>query len=351
MGQTITKENITSVTNSGLENMGIISQFDTQYQANTKEEIFDRLNRYGICYIPDVLNDQERLNMISGTWDFFEHVTKNELTPISRSDPQTWSSFDILSAGLGMIYHYWNVGHSQHLWDIRQNNKLLQIYSELYDTDPTDLLVSFDGMAFLLPPEQTNEHWHKERDCHLHLDQRLSITERTGFQSYVTAYDIKEGDATIRFLEGSHKYTRKFVQRFGEFTEGDWVIFNEHHLEYYRSKCNEVFLRCPAKSLVLWDSRLVHCGSNPRRNRKNQNIRCIAYVTYAPKETAEESDITIKKKALKEKLTSNHYPQRASYFPTHPSGHQLNEIPAPKLLPIGYSLAGYNDSEIGTIFR
>ena len=343
---------LATTTKSGLENIGLVSKFDEQYEAKTPDEIQNKLDKYGICYVPNVLDEQERFDMISGTWDYFEHVTANDMIPISRSEPSTWTTFDIFCTGLGMMYSAWNVGHSQHLWNIRQNLKIIDVYKNLFNTSREDLLVSFDGLGFLLPPEQTNNHWHKEKNSNLHIDQKLSIIERSGFQSFVTANDIEEGDATIRFLEGSHSYIGEFVNKFGEFTNGDWVVFHDKHLKFYREKCPEVFLKCPAKSLVLWDSHLVHCGSNPRRTRKNQNTRCIAYVSYAPKSLATDEDIEIKKQALEQLMTSNHYAQRASYFQTYPRHDSIivNTINAPKLSKIGYSLAGYSQKEINDIF-
>jgi ectoine hydroxylase-related dioxygenase (phytanoyl-CoA dioxygenase family) len=356
MGQFFSSPTATTISTyakTSLENAGLVSKYDIQYEARTHEEIQEKLEKYGICYVPDVLDDKERFDMISGTWDYFEHVTANQLIPISRSEPTTWTTFDIFFAGLGMMYNSWNVGHAQHLWDIRQNKKIIDIFVDLFDMHSyKNLLVSFDGMAFLLPPEETQHNWRKERDCNLHLDQRLCVTKRAGFQSFVTANDIEEGDATIQFLEGSHKYIKDFTDEFGEFTGGDWVVFQKDHLKFYREKCSEVFLKCPAKSLVLWDSRLVHCGANPKRLRKNANTRCIAYISYAPKNLATNADISIKKQALEQMMTSNHYANRASYFPTHPHGEDdsIKIINAPKLSKIGYSLVGYNTNEIQDIF-
>jgi len=358
MGQSNVKDhiasNVSNVSNV-MKNCGFItdSKFDTQYKAITHEEIVNIIDKYGICYVPDVLNNEERLNMISGTWDFFEHITGRDMQPIMRSDPATWSSFDSLDTTLGMIYHYWNVGHAQHLWDIRQNTNIIKIFTNLLHTNPNNLLVSFDGLGFLLPPEYTNINWHKEKDCNLHLDQRLSYTEQKGFQSFVTAYDIEEGDASIRFLEGSHKHVRQFVNKFGEFCTDDLIVFKDEHIEYYKEHCEEKFLKCPAKSLVLWDSRLVHCVANPRRNRKNENMSCIAYLSYAEKDEITNEDLELKKLALQEKYTSNHYANHATYFPTYPTNYNkqhYDSIKSPHLTPMGYSLVGYNDNEINSIF-
>ena len=52
--------------------MGNILSFKSRYEAETIDEIRDKLSEFGICYVPNVLTDEERLEMISGTWDFFD---------------------------------------------------------------------------------------------------------------------------------------------------------------------------------------------------------------------------------------------------------------------------------------
>lgn len=326
-----------------------------KYEAKTYIQAIELLEKYGICYIPDVLTDIERINMIDGTWSFFEHITKNDITPISRYDKNTWSSFESLRPALGMMYHHWHVGHSQHLWDLRQNEKIIEINARMLECNEKDLLVSFDGMSFLVPPEETDEHWFTRSQVQLHIDQKLSISYKDSLQSFVTANDIEEGDATIHFLEGSNRMMGEFIKEFGEFTDKEYVVFNQDHLDFFREKCKDKFMTCPAKSLVLWDPRLVHCGSNPKRGRKNPNTRCIAYLSYYPKQLSTQTDIEMKKLALGAMYTSNHYAHRSSYFPTYPSDVNkdncpINKIPEPQLKKIGYSLAGYSDDEIEEIF-
>ena len=332
------------------------SEFDVQYEAKNIKEIEQKLDTFGICYIPNTINKDQCVEMISGTWKFFEHITQNFQTPIKCGDSSTWSSFDALCGGLGMMYQGWNIGHAQHLWNLRQHENIANVYAQLYRCNKEDLLVSFDGQAFQIPPEYTDKHWDNESKCHLHLDQSLYHTERDGYQSFITANDIKEGDATIRFLEGSHLLINEFNQRFGKFKSGDWVVFEKEHLQFLRSKCREKFLRCPAGSMVLWDSRLAHCGSNPRRGRENKSYRCIAYISYAPRYKAKEMDIVMKTRAFDELYTSNHYAHRPTYFRTIPQDSLISEdeyvqIDPPILSRFGYILAGFTNEEIDEIFE
>ena len=59
----------------------------------TKENLKEILNNYGVAIIPQVINEEETKEMVSGMWDFLEHITqgwKAPDKPISRNDESTW---------------------------------------------------------------------------------------------------------------------------------------------------------------------------------------------------------------------------------------------------------------------
>ena len=54
-----------------------------------------------------------------------------------------------------MLFQHWNIGHAQVVWDLRQKRKIAQIFSTLWNVPIEELLVSFDGLSFHPPPEET----------------------------------------------------------------------------------------------------------------------------------------------------------------------------------------------------
>jgi len=48
----------------------------------TKENLKETLVEYGVAIIPSVLNEDECDKMVSGQWDFFEHITKDWAIPL-----------------------------------------------------------------------------------------------------------------------------------------------------------------------------------------------------------------------------------------------------------------------------
>lgn len=317
-----------------------MGQTKSKYEARSHEEIKTNINKYGICFVPKVLDSTEITNMITGTWDYFEHVTANDEEPILMSDPRSWSNIQTLFPSANMLFHKYSSGHSPHMWELRQNEKVLSIWSKLLNCNYKEMLVSFDGFSFLLPPEETNESWHNDNETWYHVDQTLTVSEQRGFQSFITAYDINENDATIRFFEKSHLLTQNFVNKFGIIEQGDWVRFNDEHVSWYKSICPECDMICPAGSMVIWDSRLVHYGGKPRRGRANKNTKCTAYLSYSPSYMIDEPTRNQKIHGFLNKLTSNHYAHRASFF-EQGSMIDINPLDTPQLSEIGYLLAGY----------
>ena len=82
-----------------------------------------------------------------------------------------------------MLVQHWNIGHSQACWDVRQNKKVLDIYSEFWNCSKEELLTSFDGLSFNIPPEITKKGWNR-KNCWLHCDQ--SFTENDFKPFYIS---------------------------------------------------------------------------------------------------------------------------------------------------------------------
>lgn len=327
-----------------------------KYICKNVTEIKSTLKKYGVAIVPSVLNEKECEDMKNGMWDYLEKITKKFDTPINRNKPNTWIELKKLWPKHSMLLQQWSIGHAQFIWDLRQNEKILNIFGEIWKTDPNDLLVSFDGASFHMPPETTNFGWAKKDKTWLHSDQCFL---RNGFeciQSWVTAYDVNEGDATLTFLEGSNNYHEDFKIYKGEKHEnifkeaGDWYKLDEQNeLDFYMDTkgCPQKCIKCPAGSLVLWDSRTIHCGLEASPERRKPNMRCVAYLCYTPRRLATEAVLDKKIKAFKELRTTNHWPHKPLLFPKVPRtyGKELAPIaeidPPTGIKPIGLRLIGY----------
>lgn len=318
------------------------------------------IEKYGVGIIPSVLNEKECDAMNKGMWDTLEYVTQNfddtTCGPIDRNNEDTWRSFYEFFPQHSMLIQHFGIGHAQYVWDVRQNPKVVDIWSKLWDTKPEDLLVSFDGVAYNLPPEVTNRGWYRENNTYggwLHTDQSYTRNEFECIQGWITANDVEDGDASLAILEGSHKYHEAFAKKFESKDKADWVkLENDEQYNFYvkggegRSGCPYRVIKCPKGSMVFWDSRTIHCGREPTKGRASPNIRNVAYICCTPRSLANEAALKKKIKYFEEGRLTNHWPHKIKVFGKKPftrgkSIQEFEPLPEPKLTALGRALAGY----------
>lgn len=66
-----------------------------------------------------------------------------------------------------------------------------------------DLLTSFDGIIISLSCKITNRGWWLGKD-YLHTDQSFKRNNFECVQELVNLFNVNNGDATFKFLRGSH---------------------------------------------------------------------------------------------------------------------------------------------------
>lgn len=312
----------------------------------TKETLKATIDLYGVAVIPSVLNEDECLKMVSEVWDFFEHISNSWETPINRNNKESWSGFYKLFPLHSMLIQHWNIGHSQASWNVRQNIKIVEIFAHFWGCSVEELLVSFDGLSFNLPPEVTKRGWNRGNTWY-HTDQSFTTNDFKCIQSFVTGLDINENDATLSFLEGSNKYHTDFKDEFNVTDKADWYKLTKEQEEFYYNRgCHIKNIKCPKGSLVFWDSRTIHCGIEANKARSMPNIRAVIYLCYMPRSQCNEANLRKKQKAFNELRTTSHYPCKIKLFSKDPRTYgnplpDITQIEAPNLTELGRKLAGF----------
>lgn len=314
----------------------------------TSNNVIETLNTHGVAIIPGILDQNECEKSKDGMWNMFEHVSKEWEVPMNRNNLESWKEIEKLHPYRNMLLHFFQVGHSQFVWDLRQNKKIVDVFSNIWKTDPADLLVSFDGLSVNLPPEVTGVGWKGDQPHWLHVDQSYNTPGFQCVQGFVTPYEVCEGDATFVFLDGSHRYFKDVRDVFNITKVNEFTMLEEKHIDYYKSRgCVEKRLTCPAGSLILWDSRTIHCNMNAEESREKQNIRCAVYLSYSPRNSCIQSDILDRKITLFEnRIMTSHHANRTRAFPPLPYEYdesiEMTSFPIPELSSLGRRLVGYN---------
>ena len=318
---------------------------DTKYFTD-KEHLKETLDMYGVAIIPNVLNSQECKQMTDGMWDYFEHITQEWPIPISRRSIPSWREIYKLYPKHSMLFQHHGVGHMQTIWDIRQHPDIVDIFAHFWSCTPEDLLVSFDGCSFNIPPEETNRGWNRNHTWY-HCDQSPT---RNGFecvQSWVTGLDVNEGDATLAFMEGSQAYHAEFGQHFGVTEKKNWYKLQREEEQFYIDKgCAYKKVKCPKGSMVFWDSRTIHCGTEAMRERPTPTFRAVIYLCYMPRHTSTERMLRKKQKAFNELRTTSHWANKPTLFSKDPRTYggvlmEYTPIDPPIVSELGRTLAGF----------
>jgi len=312
---------------------------------------FEDLRTKGVAVIPSLLNEQECQEIISGLWSDIETATSLFAIPVNRNYSNTWRSFYDLLPAHGMLLQHHQFGQSQTVWNVRQNPKIVQVFAQIWNVPESELLVSFDGISFHIPPEITNRGWYRDNGGWLHCDQSFQRNNFECIQSWVCGYDTNPGDATLTYLEGSHLYHGQFAnERFGNLQaipKSDWYKLNQEEINWYTQHgCIQKDVVCPKGSLVLWDSRTIHSGKESVRGRPQINLRAVVYLCYTPRSLITTSNLNKRIEAFQNRRTTNHYPHKPKLFPKLPRsyGAQMQEVAPlapPILTPLGYRLVGY----------
>ena len=98
---------------------------------------------------------------------------------------------------------------------------------------------------------------------------------------------------------------------------------------------------------LFWDSRTIHSGLEPAKERKELRKRSVAYLCYTPRKLASAAMLKKKVKAFEELRTTNHWPHKQKLFPVSPRTYgapiqKIKKIEKPiGIGEIGKRLIGY----------
>jgi hypothetical protein len=310
----------------------------------TAADVPATLSKHGVALLPSVIGVAEQAAMNRGMWDTLEHLTSGLLTPVQHADPSTYHSAFELAPNHGGLFQHHSWGHAQYAWDVRQNPKVAAPFAAVYGSAANDMLVSFDGINCSLGGITPGERRGVYRGGNwLHIDQRLSEPRFQCVQAWVTANAVEPGDATLRVLRGSHAHFGDMAEHFGlTETKVDWCKVTAEQQTWLKERgCVEICVTCPAGSMVLWDSRTVHSGTEPvpaascPPRKAPRTARNVVYVCMQPRDT--NAKALARNLAKRRKIfdpdspdflrLASHWPNKMKLFGRYPRSYG-NEPPA-----------------------
>lgn len=275
---------------------------------------FRELYEEGFMIIPNVISEEECNNAVNGIWKFLSKISEGY---IFKDNPDTWADkYWPECMGPKGIIQWYHVGHEQFVWDIRQNPKVYDIFTNLWNTK--DLLCSFDGINIQRPPEITKKY-NNGYDW-LHKDQYSS--EDKCYQGVIYLEHTTEKDGCLITVPKSQLYHKEFMDKYGkDFNKKDWIKLSDEHKKWHLDKGMEVKrIAAPKGSLILWDSKTIHANATATIDRNNPNkFRYAVYVCMTPRKLATSATIKKKQRYFNEGRVTSHWPHKIKVFPEKPS--------------------------------
>lgn len=269
------------------------------------------LENNGYAIIENVIPTQETDILRQRLWtEYIEKAWPN----IKYNDRSTWNQhFPIHNVSCIVAGP---VGQTQVMWDIRQDPRVVNIFSQIWNVKPEELIVSFDGISLMCPPEirkpPTSEPWP-------HVDQ--SLTFNTAIPKFLGKSNVKSDPWTIQgqFLfedsgdkDGGFYCLPKSHLQFNEFMK--YLNTPKNSDECHNSifsffkHLTKTHVTAKKGSLILWDSRNVHWNQHPELPRKDPLVRTVGFICYVPKYRLDIKNAILRGIAMGEGNATGHNP-------------------------------------------
>jgi hypothetical protein len=184
------------------------------------------------------------------------------------------------------------IGQSEVLWNIRRVRTIKNVFATLCKCKPKHLLPSFDGACYMSSNNGDTKMWP-------HRDQRPTNNNIDTFQGSLC---LAESDGGFMCWPKSHLID-DWDTTGAEDVDYFNVTFNTHSL-VTEKKAKKI---CPPPgSLIVWDSRLIHCNFRPTLIFP----RAVAFVCMVDGRNASEEVLSKREFCMQNNKTTSHHPLR-----------------------------------------
>jgi len=281
--------------------------------------------------IPDALCDEFK----DQVWTALEAIIVGpEHKKIRRDDITTYRNYFGLGQLHSMMLQYWCFAQMPCCWESRTRSA--PIFAHLWDVAETDLLTSMDAISFNIAPENfTPRRGYFRGNTWWHTDQSLNKVGNYCIQGFYNCQETGENDGCLSVLEGSHLYHQELKARFHADTperqlKDDWYKLSAEETAFFQEEkgCQWRLVFPPKGCFVVWNSKTIHMGAEPRLPRDNPRDRLVIYVCMLPKMEkthqgfsctgVKQRDLVKRKDAFLEQRTTTHWPYPMKLFPKKP---------------------------------
>ncbi|KAJ3048211.1 hypothetical protein HK097_010771 [Rhizophlyctis rosea] len=283
-----------------------------------------------------VMEEETATQRFHEFWDWLEGLGSG----IDRTKPETWDKKENWPDSIFGMLNSYGIGQADFVWKCRTEPNVLKAFATIWNVPPEDLLSSFDGACLYpspndivpsptstspppefdpsktpLPPIQgSNELEDGHIQLWAHADQSPAEPGFLCIQGQlVLRSNLNPADGGLILYPNTH--TIAWKDRYPNSTK-----YSTH---YYRPP-NDVpetqpseahVCRVPAGSLILWDSRMIHCNCPPQSTEKGAHTRACTYICMMPRSLATPAVLAERIQLHKKHCTTGHWPHELSVNP------------------------------------
>ena len=185
---------------------------------------------------------------------------------------------------------------------LRRDPRVRRVFEALHGTE-SPLIPSRDRVG-AMAPDADGKSWN-----HVDADPRGSLSRPAEFQSMLI---LKQGDVRDQGFvcyPGSHKHFFRHARvdpNINSHKQGK-DFYQVPDVALAAPGCARVLVRPPAGSVLLWDSRLIHCNSTGQKSPSRVGVgRIVAYLNFTPaSKVSKEAWRKLRKAILKQKTTGH----------------------------------------------
>ena len=313
-----------------------MAQLGIPYSEITQlEHIHQKLDEQGFAIIGDYrLSDQICQECKDEVWTALENLITSPLDKkIVRSNPETYKNYFQLGQLHSMMLQYFGFAQLPSAWKLRELAS--PIFAKIWDVQPNQLITSMDALSYHIAPEKFNPpRGHFKGNTWWHTDQSLIYADNRCIQGFYNLEECGPNDGCLSVLEGSNRFHPNLRSRFHADKEDkdlkdNWYLISDQEKAFFTEKgCRWRFVCPPKGCFVVWDSKTIHMGTEPRIPRTEMRDRLVYYICMMPRMAKtyrgytsfgiKQKDVEKKLNAFNEQRTTTHWPYPVKLFPKKP---------------------------------
>eukprot|EP01051_Picozoa_sp_SAG22_P017320 SAG22_NODE_2643_length_2341_cov_6.214541_1_plen_389_part_00 len=280
------------------------------------------LESEGFAVVSGCCRPEELAAAKDSLWEFLEDCPAcvKDGTKLSRTNPDSWGTDAWPADAVNGMFSRYGFPQSEFCWRARLNPLVQRAFAALWGVQAAELITSFDSGNVFRPWYEAGRPEWKTQGGWWHVDQNaaepICHAGKCSVQGVLTYTDATAATGGLVVLPRTHHEHDAMCARHPT-AYGDYLQLKPTD-ELLSGTRQAQLVTAPAGSLLLWDSRLVHCNTpalvTPPADGRGaatplELLRVASYVCMVPRGFATAETLRNRVDAWEAREGTNHWPQ------------------------------------------